>query len=176
MWPIDHVFPNGLPNFVVEDNIFASEFTEKMILYPTEVCMLSNMQFICLQSFLKMIGESMYIITDSFILDDSSSGRLNLDVFEADLDYSIIKLLYFNPVTVFCSVNATWGAVISDEEYAIIGCKRQHASCFASAFRCCKEQRQVFASEYAKREDLPNRYYNEKLVNKILSWVPEITY
>lgn len=175
MLAIDRVFPKGLPNFVVEDDVFSDDITIKLLLYPTDVCMLTEKQFLCLQNFLRIIGEDKYIITDSFLLGSMTQEQKWVE-FSKNLSYSAVESNCFNPVTAFCSTNATWGIVISDEEYAIVGCQEHYKRHLLQAFGPCKGQRQIFADEYAKRADLPNKAYNKWLVHKILGWVPEIAF
>lgn len=176
IFAVDRVFPGGLPNFVVEDDVFSDDIAAKLILYPTDVCMLTEKQFLCLQNFLRIIGEEKYIITDSFLLNGTMMQEPKWIEFSGNASYSEVQLNCFNPVTAFCSINATWGIVISDEEYAVVGCREQYANHLLHAFCPCKGQRQLFAEEYAKRADLPNKAYNKWLVNRVLSWVPPIAF
>lgn len=176
IFAIDRVFPRELPDFVVEDDIFSDNITAKVLLYPTDVCMLTEQQFLCLQNFLRIIGEEKYIITDSFLLNSTMMQEEKWIEFSGNSSYLEVQSNCFNPVTAFCSTNATWGIVISDEEYAVVGCQGQYTHHLLKAFCPCKGQRQLFADEYAKRADLPNKAYNKWLVNRILGWVPQITF
>ena len=164
-----NMFPSGLPNIDIEKNIFSDSFSKIIILYPTELCALTRNQYLCLQKFIKNIGEDRYAIFDTFMMQNGEDHFILQDS-TSYLDYLEFSANHFLPVTAIYSLKSTWAIAISDEQYGIAGCIAEYIPQFMKAFQPCQKEREVFANQYALRSDLPNKQYNIELVRNILSW------
>ena len=142
---IYNMFPSGLPNIDIEKNIFSDSFSKIIILYPTELCALTRNQYLCLQKFIKNIGEDRYAIFDTFMMQNGEDHFILQDS-TSYLDYLEFSANHFLPVTA------------------------EYIPQFMKAFQPCQKEREVFANQYALRSDLPNKQYNIELVRNILSW------
>lgn len=165
------IFPRSLPDFDVINNPFSQTISSYLLLYPTEVCMLTEAQYYCLQAFLSEIGETKFIVTDSVRMADEQSSEPKYIEFLQSANYSQLEETYFMPTTAFYSYSASWGLIISDEQYAIIGTTESNSSIMRKAFIPNILDWKKFSEDYIIRNDLPNRDYNKDIVDSVLRWV-----
>ena len=163
------LFPNGLPDFDIVGNPFAENITAKRILYPTNVCGLTNRQYSCLQTFLVSIGETYFYLSDTFSLNGFCADSKPVIQFHRDTSFKEYDKCKRNPVTILLSERATWGIVISDNEYAIVGTIMEYAEHMHIAFQPCDKEQVFFLNNYAKRSNNPT--YAEKEIKRIISWL-----
>ena len=161
------VFEKELPVFDVVENPFCTNIIPQLILYPTEVCMLSKKQHQCLQMFLKQIGEDEYFVTDSFKIAEKKEPK----VFNGSTTHEELMEECLLPVTLFYSCHATWGIVVSDDEYAIVGVVEDYIPKLMNSFEPCISEWECFSKNFATRSDLPNFEQNCCVVEQVLAMI-----
>lgn len=167
------VFPNGIPfpDFDPEHSPFADHLKPCALLSPTEVCMLTAEQYACLQHFLQSIGEHEFAVADADpqrarVTDDSRTNILGVET-----TYSDLIEQEFWPATVCFSLNATWGLIISDNEFAVLAASEAYREHLLDAFRPSLVEFDAFVHDYMTRQDLPNHTYAAVYVNKMRRWI-----
>lgn len=166
------LFPEGLPHLDVLDNPFCPELTHRQLLYPTDVCQLTPEQLSCLREFLESIGETEFYFTHSLRLLDGESEE-TFSLFPREVSYEELEDLFVFPVTALFSCKGTWALVISDNEYAIVGCVDTYAREFAQSFLPYLGDCQYFEENYAFITGLPDKDYHRQVVAHILDWITE---
>ncbi len=155
---LQKIFPQGLPQFELYENPFGEEFSARILLYPTLVCMLEEDHYACLQNFMKLLKEDSVVITDFFRLTDSHIHEDDPTWVElpADTGFDVLDSHKFMPTTAFFSPNATWGLIISDSEYAIIATKEEFRQPLLDSFAPCLQQWKTLVADlpYPEPEEI----------------------
>ena len=155
------IFPAGIPKWEIYESPFSEPLSAKVLLYPTEVCMLEKQQYVCLQEFMRLIDESVFAITDLYRLTGITPEEPTWVSLPRQAEFEEVDSHRFMPTTAFCSHKATWGLIISDSEYAIIATKEEYRQQLFTAFEPCLSQWKVLVKDYPPCPE----------VNRILDWV-----